>query len=111
MPGLIAHDRKYIGGTVWTKSMGLNGVDPDEVSPYHRADEITKPLLIIHAEDDHRVRYRQAEKMAKKMKKQKKDVTLVTLKDGDHHMDTEAARIDMLAAMEKFLEKHLKGAK
>ena len=111
MPSLIRQDEKYIGGTVWTKTMGMEDKDSEEVSPYHRVDEIMKPLLIVHAKDDHRVRYSQAERMARKMKKRNKDVTLVTLEDGDHFQDTEVSRVETLIAVEKFLAKHLKGAK
>jgi len=107
IPRIIGFDKKFIGGRVWTKSMGLKGEDPKTVSPYHRADEIKVPMLIIHAKDDHRVRYSQAEAMAKKLKKLKKDVTLVTLEDGDHHLDTEASRIRELTAVGAFLKKHI----
>jgi len=107
MPDLIAFDKKFIGGKSWTKTMGLKGANPKTVSPYHRADEITAPILIIHAKDDHRIRYSQAKSMAKKLKKLKKDVTFVTLEDGDHNLDTETSRITQLTAIEKFLQKHI----
>lgn len=107
IPAFITDDKKFIGGRAWTKTMGLEGQNNKTVSPYHRAKEIKAPLLIIHAEDDHRVRYRQAKKMAKKLKKLKKKVTFVTMKDGDHYLDTEASRIAKLTAMEKFLKKHI----
>ncbi|NOZ66573.1 MAG: prolyl oligopeptidase family serine peptidase, partial [Alphaproteobacteria bacterium] len=107
IPSMIRFDKKFIGGKPRTKTMGLQGKKPKEVSPYHRADEINAPLLIIHAKDDFRVRFRQAEKMVKKLKKLKKDVTFVVMEDGGHTLDTEASRITKLSAMEKFLKKHI----
>ncbi len=107
IPSLISSKKKYIGGKSWSKEYGLEGEDPETVSPYHRVDDINTPILIVHAKDDHIVLYKQATGIVKKLKKLKKDVTFVTMKDGDHYLDTEASRITELTAMEKFLKKHI----
>jgi len=107
IPYQIATDKKYIGGRAWAKILGLEGADPETVSPYYRADEIKSPLLIIHAKDDNVVLYKQGQNMAQKLKKLKKKVTFITMENGAHNMDTEKSRIIKLTAIEKFLKKHI----
>lgn len=107
LPAMIANDKKYIGGSVWTKSVGFEGEKAKSVSPIDQAEAIRIPLLIIHAKDDYNVPYKQAQTTVKRLKKLKKDVTFVTLKDGDHNLDTEASRLTTLKAIEAFLDKHI----
>ena len=107
LPMLKAKDKRYTGGRAWIKTMGLEGADDDDVSPYHRAKDIKAPMLIIHAKDDFRVPLRHAEMMVDELKDEGKDVTFVQLEDGDHMLDTEAARYATLKAMEAFFAKHL----
>lgn len=111
LPGLIGHDKQYIGGSAWTKSIGLDGESSAVVSPYHRADAIKSPILIIHAKDDFRVPVTQARQMVSRLENRNKDVTYVELEDGDHGLDTENARLKTLRAMEAFLAKHLGAGK
>ena len=37
LPRLIADDRRYISGSVWTRHMGLEDENAKSVSPYHQA--------------------------------------------------------------------------
>ncbi len=82
LPDLISFDRKFVGGSEWTKSMGMDGESAKAVSPYHQAEKIKIPLLLIHAEDDARVPVRESRRLAKRLKKLKQDVTLRTVKRG-----------------------------
>lgn len=107
LPMMVAESRRYVGGKIWTKSIGENRADLKDYSPFHQVDKIRIPVLLIQADDDARVPKDHAKKMARKLKKAKKDVTLVRLKDGGHSLDTEAARLGTLKAVERFLAEHL----
>jgi len=100
-------DRKYIGGKAWIKNMGLEGADDKEVSPYHRAEDVSVPVLLIAAKDDTRVPYTMSKDMYKRLKRLKKTVEYVEIKKGTHHLVTAEARLLRLQAAEKFLAKHI----
>ncbi|MGI9206252.1 MAG: alpha/beta hydrolase family protein [Woeseiaceae bacterium] len=107
LPRLIADDRHYIGGTAWTKHIGLEGENAKLVSPYHQAERITIPMLIIQAQDDARVHEDQGKRMARILDRQKKPVTYVDVELGGHSMTNEAARVTILQSLEEFLDQNL----
>ncbi|MFQ5534326.1 MAG: alpha/beta fold hydrolase [Sphingomonadales bacterium] len=110
MPGLIKHDKRYIGGSAWAKTIGDSHEDAQrhrDTSPYYHVDKIKAPILLIHAKDDRRVPYHQSRAMARKLKKARKKHEYVELKGGGHGLDTKEARLTMLKALEKFLARHL----
>ncbi len=96
-----------IGGRSWTKRMGLKGVKDKEVSPHHRAEEVSAPVLLMSSVDDARVPWKMSRDMHKRLEKLKKESTYVKIKDGTHHMVTAQSRLAALKAAEKFLAKHL----
>lgn len=96
-----------IGGRSWTKRMGLDGADDKQVSPYHRAEEVSAPILLMSSVDDARVPWKMSQTMHKRLKKLKKDSTFVRIEDGTHHMVTAQSRLTALSAAEEFLAKHL----
>ena len=106
---LIADDSRYVGGTIWTDHIGLDGESAKAVSPYHQVDKITTPLMIVQAKDDARVHFDHATDMAKALKRAKKPYELVTLEGGGHTLSNEAARLQTLEAIEAFLAKHIGG--
>lgn len=101
------NDRDFIGGRVWTKNMGLADSSDKEVSPYHRAEEVSAAVLIMSSKDDERVPYEHSKSMYKKLKKLKKETRYVEIEDGGHHLRTEKARLTILKETEKFLAKHI----
>lgn len=103
LPRLIADDRHYIGGTVWTRHMGLEDESAKVVSPYHQAEKIEVPMLIIQAKDDANVHLDQGKRMADRLRKLKKPVEYIEVGLGGHSMDNEAARHSILQALESFL--------
>ncbi|PCI63370.1 MAG: hypothetical protein COB37_05265 [Kordiimonadales bacterium] len=109
LPGLKKTDRiRTIGGSNWTKSMGLEGVEDKGVSPYHRFEEINVPVLLIAAKDDTRISYKQSRNMHRKLKKQHLS-TYVQIEDGGHYLNTEKSHVVILTEVEKFLAKHIGG--
>lgn len=106
LPRLIADDKKYIGGRAWTRHMGLSEAKASDVSPYHLAEELQDPLLIIQATDDARVHTDQGKGMARRLKRLKKDHEYVEVDFGGHSMSNEPARLTILRSVEAFLAKH-----
>ncbi len=107
LPRLIADDRQYIGGSVWTKHVGLTEAKSADVSPYHQAERIQEPILVIQAKDDARVHEDQGRNFSKRMKKLKKPIEYVAVDFGGHSMTNEAARLTILKEVEVFLAENM----
>jgi len=107
LPKLKASDKNVIGGRSWTKFMGLRGVEDTQVSPYHRAEELNTPTLLIAAKDDARVSYKQSRDLNKRLGKLGKESKYIELKTGTHYMVSAQARLKALQAIESFLTAHI----
>ena len=107
LPQHIADAREYVGGTVWTRHIGLEGGRTRSVSPHHQAKRFQAPFLIIHAEDDHRVRVGQADNFYKELKDSAKSAKLIKVDHGGHSMVTAEARERILVSLEQFLFLHI----
>lgn len=99
--------RGLIGGKAWTQRMGLDGADDSDVSPYHRAEDVSAPVLLMSSVDDARIPYKLSRDMNKKLRKLKKESRYVEIENGTHYMLTAQSRLTMLQAAEKFLAKHI----
>ncbi len=75
--------------------------------PIRRAKEITVPVLLIHGEDDNTVLIEHSQLLVKQMKKYKKKVTFIKIKDEGHNFHYAKSRNRLLKESEKFLKKHL----
>ncbi len=106
LPRMVNDDRKYIGGQSWVQDFALEGAKLNTISPYHQAENIQIPLLLIQADDDVRVHKEQAARMANRLQKLKKPVEHVTIELGGHSMDNSAARERILESLEAFLNDH-----
>ena len=78
-----------------------------ENSPYHLAENIDVPLLLIAGKRDTRVSARHSEKMFKALEKLNKPVTYVELSKGDHGHSSNPDEREMFGAIEDFLARHL----
>jgi dipeptidyl aminopeptidase/acylaminoacyl peptidase len=107
LPRLIADSQKYIGGNVWSRHIGLEGERSKAVSPYHQAENIKIPLLIVQAADDARVPNDQGSRMAQRLKRLKKSHEYVEVELGGHNMDNVAARRVILQSLERFIGNNL----
>ena len=91
------------------KAITNSKYDAKELSPYHQAKKIKAPLMLLHGDKDAVVPFRHSEKMAKKMRKLKKDVEFIPLQGGEHWRTTEPNELIKFKAMERFFAKHLGG--
>lgn len=107
LPELKSEDQRFVGARNWIKTMGLKGFKDQQVSPYHRANEINIPVLLMSSKDDARIPWKMSENMHKRLKKLKKNSKYIKIKDGTHNMITAQSRLAMLKATEKFLAKHI----
>lgn len=107
MQSMKINDKKFLGGRAWTKNMGLEGSKDKDVSPYHQAQRVSAPVLVMSSKDDTRLDFDWSQDFHKRLKKLKKDSTYVLIEDGGHSMVTEKSRLTMLQNMEKFLAKHI----
>jgi dipeptidyl aminopeptidase/acylaminoacyl peptidase len=93
----------------WQKSIGDSKSEREklkEISPSMFAHNFEAPVLLIHGKDDTVVPFRQSKIMHKALRKADKESELVTLKGEDHWLSKSATRLDMLKAIDAFLEKH-----
>lgn len=99
--------RNKVGGRSLTKNMGLKGAEDEDVSPYHRAADVSAPVLLMAAEDDARVPWTHSRNMHRRLKKLGKSSRFVKIEEGTHYMLTAQSRLIALKAAEAFLKEHL----
>ncbi|MFK8028764.1 MAG: alpha/beta fold hydrolase [Gammaproteobacteria bacterium] len=107
LPQMTKEDLNYFGGHGGGSGFGLQGDELEAVSPFHQAERIAIPMLLIQANDDVRVHKEQAVRMEKRLRGLKKPVELVTVETGGHELGHVDARATVLSSLEQFLEKHI----
>jgi dipeptidyl aminopeptidase/acylaminoacyl peptidase len=80
-----------------------------EISPLHKADKITKPLLIGQGANDPRVKQAESDQIAEAVRKNGKELQYVLYPDEGHGFARPENRIHFFAVAEQFLAKHLGG--
>ncbi len=93
----------FIDATDWIKRMGLEGVEDEMVSPKHRADEISVPVMLFQARDDSRVPWRQAERTAEALDAAGKPYIMGMSELGGHSLTNAQSRLKFLTMLEAFL--------
>lgn len=114
LPRMLRDDRRKHGYnhwviSYWEKLLGSDSVKSEQlknISPVNFASAFRAPTLLIHGRDDTVVPIMQSEKMAKALKKEGKDVSLLRLKGEDHHLSSSSTRLAMLKAIGEFLDEH-----
>lgn len=104
---MMRRDNYYLGADDWLQSVGLNGADIKDVSPYHQAEYISKPVLLMASKDDARLRWNATAAFNSRLQSMGKASRFVLIEDGGHTMDTVASRLTKLKEMEAFLAEHL----
>ena len=107
LPLQMEEDNRYFRGSEWNKYVGLEGESSKAVSPFHQAESITAPMLIIQSVDDTRVHKEQGRGMAERLRDLGKPVEYVEIEFGGHSMGNVAARQQILESLETFLAENL----
>jgi dipeptidyl aminopeptidase/acylaminoacyl peptidase len=93
----------------WDRFMGVTGPgDPvlDAISPIKHLDAVNVPVLLIHGRDDTVVPSQQSSVMFDALRRARKDVEMVTLKNEDHWLSRSETRLQMLQSSVTFLRAH-----
>jgi dipeptidyl aminopeptidase/acylaminoacyl peptidase len=77
-------------------------------SPVELAGRIDIPVLLIHGTRDWQVQVDHTRAMTRALKKHKKKVEEVIVKDGSHELERKSDRVKLLEAVEAFLAANLK---
>lgn len=85
--------------------VGTKKSDWRDRSAYYFAEKINVPVLILHGEDDSRVKVTQAKKLAEKLRELGKEYELVVFPKGDHGLSTHKSERN--AKIFAFFAKHL----
>lgn len=90
--GSLAHDQEFF----------------EKISPLHRADQITAPLLVFHGRNDTRVPVSEAEQLVTGMKERGQIVDFTVFEDEGHQTERLENVITMHTESIQFFEKHLR---
>ena len=89
--GSLEHDRELL----------------ERLSPIHRVDRITAPLMVIHGANDPRVPVHEAEQIVTALKDRGREVVYLRYEDEGHGLVRLANRIDAYPQVAAFLERML----
>ncbi len=93
----------------WERWWGVSGgTDPRlaAISPIEHVDSVRAPVLLIHSVNDSTIPYEQSQVMYDALRRDKKEVELVTLRKGDHELSHSETRLKVLEAAVAFLQAH-----
>lgn len=100
------------GGESWVVSYleeNIGSTDNNKlksISPINAAEKFQAPVLLVHGKHDTVVPIKQSNLMYKALKKAKKDVEFIKLKGEDHWLSDSTTRLQLLDAVNIFLDKH-----
>jgi dipeptidyl aminopeptidase/acylaminoacyl peptidase len=102
------HMLRFVGGRAAQTFIGTEEEVTERGSPVSRAAEIQDPVLLVHAEQDVNVPFRQSELMREALEKHGKAVQFITYEHAEHSIRPERYRIDLLSRLGEFLDQHTK---
>lgn len=77
------------------------------ISPIHKVDKITAPLMVIHGANDPRVPVGEAEQIVSKLRERNVPVEYLRYEDEGHGLSKRKNQLDCYPQVVAFLEKHL----
>lgn len=98
------------GYRIWVERIGDPKKDKDfilQTSPYHQVDRATVPILLSHGKEDVIVPFDQSKRMARALKKAKKNVTFLELKKAGHSFRPNEEEYEEYITVLEFIGKHL----
>lgn len=105
---LVRTERDYWATyNVVDNMIGKLGGHLRDISPINHIDKIKTPILLIHGENDRQVKISHSRKMRDALKKGKRVVEYLELKNEDHFLSSDKERIAAFQAIDTFLDKHM----
>ena len=107
----LRYDRNYFSresGKKWKRRVSgeQSGFNLDMVSPAKQAARLTRPVLLVHGEDDTNVPFKQFTAMKTASAAAGKPLELLTFPDDGHNFDKAESETKWLEALAAFLGKH-----
>jgi len=90
----------------WQESISNGTIGKDyleKISPIFHVNNVQIPILLIHGEHDVVVPFSQSENMYEKLKVAGKQVQIIELQEGDHHLSNGINRLEALKAIDTFI--------
>ena len=99
-----------VGRATFETRMGRDPEFLKGISPLNKADQVVRPVMIMHNANDVRVKLEHSDRMVSALRRNGKDVTYLVFPDAGHQSGGGYASFLMRwAAIEDFLGKHLGG--
>lgn len=112
LPLMLKREQFLNGGDHWVISYWQNNMGASDknklksISPVNAAEKFQAPVLLIHGKHDTVVPIKQSSTMHKALKRAKKEVVFVKLEGEDHWLSDSTTRVELLNAVDSFLDKH-----
>ena len=106
MPGMIRYDGAFLNGGRTKDYFRERASDLTGVSPANFAADFSIPVLLMHGDDDRTVPVKQSRLMVSRLKAAGKAYRYVEQPGGDHHLSSEADRVQFLKELEAFLKQY-----
>jgi len=105
---LIDEEDRFMNlGQVARKQLGTDKEKIRRDSPRLHASEVQVPILMIHGDRDAQADVEQSQAMDAALTRSGKPHRFVLIKDADHQLSAESARVTMLRELETFLSAHV----
>lgn len=104
---LVNASRRYLNNKFVKNQIGSDADDLEARSPYHQADKIQIPILLLHGEDDRVVDVEHSRRLSQELEDLDKQVEYIEFAKGDHYLSLQHNRHKAFKAMQVFLQQHL----
>ncbi len=104
---LVRKARRFNNYKVVKKQIGTRSDLLEERSPINFAAQINIPVMLIHGHKDRIVDVHHSREMYQELLQNNKVVEYIELENGNHYMEIEANRLQVLTSFDKFLSRHL----
>ena len=104
---LVRKARRFTNYKVVKKQIGTRSDLLEERSPINFAEQINIPVMLIHGHKDRIVDVHHSREMYQELLQNNKVVEYIELENGNHYMEIEANRLQVLTSFDNFLSRHL----
>lgn len=107
LEAIVSKARYYENKDIVRAQFGTDYDKLEAQSPVNFAEQIERPILLVHGTDDKVVPVAHSRDMYEELQDHNKNVTYIELEDGNHYLSYQPHRIETMTAITEFLAKHL----